>query len=130
MRDDARVMSFSWHKNFGGVTDKEDGPCHTLTYKPPAVALSMRQDPSGSIDMQDVHPTLLANGGAGRQPSAFIDETIMRRLTARECERLMGWPDDWTRWDDSGNEINESRRYKMCGNGVVSNVAEWIGRRL
>jgi DNA (cytosine-5)-methyltransferase 1 len=54
----------------------------------------------------------------------------VRRLTPLECERLMGWPDDWTRWDSEGNEIADSHRYRMCGNGVVATVAEWIGRRI
>jgi DNA (cytosine-5)-methyltransferase 1 len=56
--------------------------------------------------------------------------TGVRRLTPRECERLMGWPDDWTRYTVDGKEQADSHRYKQCGNGVVSNVAEWIGRRL
>jgi DNA (cytosine-5)-methyltransferase 1 len=55
----------------------------------------------------------------------MIDGKI-RRLTPRECERLMGWPDDWTRWgiNDKGEkvEMSDSQRYKMCGNGVVSAV--------
>lgn len=54
----------------------------------------------------------------------------VRRLTPRECERLMGWPDDHTRWAADGREIADSNRYKMCGNGVVAPVAEWIAKRL
>ena len=49
----------------------------------------------------------------------------LRRLTPVECERLMSWPDDWTKFGDYGNgpkEISDSQRYKMCGNGVVSEV--------
>jgi site-specific DNA-cytosine methylase len=53
-----------------------------------------------------------------------------RRLTPVECERLMSWPDDWTRYRADGKEQADSHRYKQCGNGVVSNVAEWIGRRI
>lgn len=56
--------------------------------------------------------------------------TAVRRLTPRECERLMGWPDDWTRWDDEGKELKDGPRYRLCGNGVVANVAEWIGTRI
>jgi DNA (cytosine-5)-methyltransferase 1 len=52
----------------------------------------------------------------------------VRRLTPRECERLMGWPDDWTRYAADGTEIADSHRYRMCGNGVASPVAEWVGR--
>lgn len=54
----------------------------------------------------------------------------VRRLTPLECERLMGWPDEHTRWAADGHEIPDSHRYRMCGNGVVASVAEWIGHRL
>ena len=54
----------------------------------------------------------------------------VRRLTPRECERLMSWPDDWTRWDADGIEFADGPRYRMIGNGVVANCAEWIGRRM
>ena len=54
----------------------------------------------------------------------------VRRLTPLECERLQGWPDDWTRWAADGSEVSDSQRYRMIGNGVASPVAEWIGHRL
>jgi DNA (cytosine-5)-methyltransferase 1 len=54
----------------------------------------------------------------------------VRRLTPLECERLMAFPDNWTRWTADGREISDSHRYRMCGNAVVSTVAEWIGHRL
>lgn len=54
----------------------------------------------------------------------------IRRLTPRECERLMSWPDDHTRYGDYGDgvvkEISDTQRYKMCGNGVVSRVVTSI----
>ena len=49
---------------------------------------------------------------------------VVRRLTPIECERLMGWPDDWT----AGN--SDTQRYKQCGNGVASPVAQWIGKHV
>ena len=58
------------------------------------------------------------------QPAAPM---AVRRLTPLECERLMGWPDDWTRWRADGKEQKDSHRYKQCGNGVASPVTEWIG---
>jgi len=48
----------------------------------------------------------------------------VRRLTPVECERLMGWPDDWT----AGQA--DTQRYRQCGNGVASPVAQWIGERI
>jgi DNA (cytosine-5)-methyltransferase 1 len=58
------------------------------------------------------------------------EEIMIRRLTPREGERLMGWPDDWTKWgiDEAGKkvEISDTQRYKMIGNGVVSNMIKSI----
>jgi DNA (cytosine-5)-methyltransferase 1 len=48
----------------------------------------------------------------------------VRRLTPTECERLQGFPDGHT----AG--FSDSTRYKMLGNAVCVNVAEWIARRL
>lgn len=57
----------------------------------------------------------------------------VRRLTPRcfrECERLQGFPDDWTRYAADGTEIADTHRYRMMGNAVSVPVAEWIARRL
>lgn len=59
-----------------------------------------------------------------------VSDLAVRRLTPRECERLMGWPDDHTRWGSDGKEIADTHRYRLCGNGVVAPVAEWIGTRI
>jgi len=48
----------------------------------------------------------------------------IRRLTPIECERLQGFPDNWTKG------ISDSQRYKCLGNAVTVNVIEAIGRRL
>lgn len=60
--------------------------------------------------------------------------TIVRRLTPLECERLMGWPDDYTAHGitDEGNHVDiaNTNRYRICGNGIVATVTEWIGGRL
>jgi site-specific DNA-cytosine methylase len=60
----------------------------------------------------------------------FLNTAIPRRLTPTECERLQGFPDDWTRYADDGTELADGPRYRMMGNAVTVNVAEWIGRRL
>lgn len=54
----------------------------------------------------------------------------VRRLTPVECERLMGWPDDWTALRADGTEVADSHRYRMCGNGVASPVAEWVATQI
>ena len=71
-------------------------------------------------------------GGHGGKTGLYAVQlgNQIRRLTPKECERLMSWPDDWTRWgiDEKGNkiEISDTQRYKMAGNGVVSNVVKWL----
>jgi DNA (cytosine-5)-methyltransferase 1 len=57
-------------------------------------------------------------------------ELRARRLTPRECERLQGWDDDWTRWNDFGDEVADTNRYRMIGNGVAAPVATWIGQKI
>jgi len=61
-------------------------------------------------------PTL-RKGGAGM---AALDDSKVRRLTPVECERLQGFPDDWT----AGQ--SDSQRYKQMGNAVAVPVVEWI----
>jgi len=67
-----------------------------------------------------------AEGAAGGH--LLADGPSVRRLTPTECERLMSWPDGWTAVD--GDKTPDGRRYAACGNGVVANVSEWIGRRI
>jgi DNA (cytosine-5)-methyltransferase 1 len=52
------------------------------------------------------------------------DGLQVRRLTPLECERLQGFPDDWTEGQA------DSHRYKQMGNAVTVNVIRWIGNRL
>ncbi|NBW18734.1 MAG: DNA (cytosine-5-)-methyltransferase [Caulobacteraceae bacterium] len=69
----------------------------------------------------------------GTTPPAVAAGTstmVVRRLTPLECERLMGWPDNHTRYKADGTEQADTHRYKQCGNGVASPVAQWIGEQL
>jgi DNA (cytosine-5)-methyltransferase 1 len=79
-----------------------------------------------------VAPTLNAFDNASETRSTVLVAAAsrVRRLTPRECERLMGWPDDHTRWGANGRELSDSARYRMIGNGVVAPVAEWLAKRL
>lgn len=75
-------------------------------------------------------PTLRREGGGHAVAQAWSDMMAVRRLTPLECERLMGWPEEHTRWADDGSEIADTHRYRMCGNGVASPCAEWVGRQI
>ena len=56
----------------------------------------------------------------------------IRYLTPLECERLMGWDDNWTRYgiDEKGNtvELSDNARYNLIGNGVVPQVVSNVIR--
>ncbi|NTG07127.1 DNA cytosine methyltransferase [Rhizobium rhizogenes] len=54
----------------------------------------------------------------------------VRRLTPRECERLQGFPDDFTAIPHRGKTAADGPRYKALGNSMAVNVMRWIGRRI
>lgn len=61
---------------------------------------------------------------ASKSSHAVVEQSVVRRLTPKECERLQGFPDDWT----SGQA--DSHRYKQMGNAVAVPVVNWIVGRL
>ena len=61
------------------------------------------------------------------------DGFIVRRLTPKECERLQGFPDDWTKIPYRGkpaDECPDGPRYKAIGNSMAVPVMRWIGERI
>ena len=74
------------------------------------------------VRLQDsVINTLQARMGTGGNNMPMVArESQVRRLTPVECERLQGFPDDWT----AGQ--SDSARYKQMGNAVAVPVVEWL----
>lgn len=66
--------------------------------------------------------TLQARMGTGGNNMPLVAEpkAYVRRLTPIECERLQGFPDNWTEGQ------SDSARYKQMGNAVAVPVVEWI----
>lgn len=78
--------------------------------------------------VKDVSYTLNATGVHG----VSYDKTV-RRLTPVECERLQGFPDNWTRISYKGKpeeKCPESHRYKAVGNSWAVPVVRWLGERI
>lgn len=73
-------------------------------------------EPSFTLNTQDKH--------------GIFNGSRIRRLTPIECERLMSWPDNWTKYgiNEKGEkvEISDTQRYKQCGNGVISKVITFL----
>lgn len=65
-----------------------------------------------------------------------MNETMVRRLTPLECERLQGYPDGWTNigeWTDTKGKIHkdaDSPRYKALGNSIALPFWEWMAGRM
>lgn len=77
-----------------------------------------------------VTPPMRAAAAKGAAP-VLTTNAAVRRLTPRECERLQGFPDDWTLVPDAkGKPASDSPRYKQLGNAVCANVSEWLAYRI
>ena len=73
-----------------------------------------------------------ARESRGTNQQRFLQQGwAVRRLTPRECERLQGFPDDYTDIAWRGKDgAPDGPRYKALGNSMAVNVMRWIGRRI
>lgn len=78
----------------------------------------------GPFVTEGVVPTLQAENNGSTAVPAVTAGSAVRRLTPRECERLQGFPDDWTA------SQSDSARYRMMGNAVTVNVANYVATLL
>ena len=60
----------------------------------------------------------------------YIATTAVRRITPRECERLQGFPDDYTLVQHRNKPMSDGPRYKALGNSMAVPVMRWIGERI
>ena len=65
-------------------------------------------EPMFTLTAQDIH--------------GVYDGMTVRKLTPIECERLQGFPDNWTKYGKDGELISDTQRYKCCGNAVTTTV--------
>lgn len=119
----------------------EGGVCPTLnqfdnTGESRATVIVFHPHRSDGARIQgDTINTLTAFMGTGGLNTPMVSTDSVRRLTPVECERLQGFPDDWTaqRYDFKKDKVVEqadSSRYKQMGNAVAVPVVDWIIGRL
>lgn len=82
----------------------------------------------GSEPNEDCAPTLGAQKIGDTFPH-IADQTV-RRLTPRECERLQGFPDDYTAITYRGKPAYDGPKYRALGNSMAVPVMRWIGERI
>ena len=89
----------------------------------------------GTIALHDQVKTLTSQGKQGDSEPCIVRKPSMgvRRLTPRECERLQGFPDDYTMipWRRKpADQCPDGPRYKALGNSMAVPVMRWIGKRI
>ena len=80
----------------------------------------------------DIAGCISAEGGM-KQQNYIAKETYIRRLTPVECERLQGFPDNYTKVPYNGktaDSCSDGPRYKALGNSWAVPCAAWVGKRI
>tara|TARA_R110000803_G_scaffold197402_1_gene260926 strand:+ start:43 stop:1035 length:993 start_codon:yes stop_codon:yes gene_type:complete len=94
---------------------------------------SDRTTGSPTVQRLEINKNNVTNTLTSVQKDNLVVTDRIRRLTPIECERLQGFPDNWTSSGNYDGEIKltpESQRYKLMGNAVTVNVVEAIGKQL
>ena len=87
-----------------------------------ATAFGWQNSASQSMSVDSITPTL----DKSKTPALFSNMAV-RRLTPVECERLQGFPDNYTNIKES---CPDGPRYKAMGNSMAVPVMRWIGERI
>jgi len=86
-----------------------------------------------------IAPTLTTNDPSRSPQSSEVTQQVnavyqasmaVRRLTPVECERLQGFPDNYTDIKPKGKDTPDGPRYKALGNSMAVPVMRWIGERI
>jgi DNA (cytosine-5)-methyltransferase 1 len=113
----------------------EGDPAPSCTRGPvPGVALAFqpRIGRSGRGQPSEVVPALAgaSSGATSDSRQCVATRYAVRRLTPRECERLQGFPDDYTLVEFRGKPAADGPRYRALGNSMAVPVMRWIGERI
>jgi DNA (cytosine-5)-methyltransferase 1 len=141
-----RMVAFGEYSDDGSASamkarDYKDAADLVVTHSVPIAygvgqpPVSMRESGPGYWLEDEVSGTLDANMGASghaNRVATLVQPPSMsvRRLTPRECERLQGFPDDYTDIKPKGKPTPDGPRYKALGNSMAVPVMAWIGKRI
>ena len=128
-----QVGTYRTHNDGRGFREVKKNIAPTITARAREDGSGMpviRQLPRGNNKGADLKicPTISSN--------AFQENNLLngvRRLTEIECERLQGFPDDWTQYGYYNGKIrciSKTQRYKLIGNAVTVDIVEMIAKRL
>lgn len=140
--------SVKYAKAFTAASARKTGTICLMDQTPTLTSQTKRGDTEPCVVTCEsvgdrVAPTLTASNDPSRSPQssevtqqvAAVHKAInaVRRLTPRECERLQGFPDDYTLISFRNKSIDkcpDGPRYKALGNSMAVPVMRWIGNRI
>lgn len=102
----------------GGVSPTLNAFDNGTETRATVIAVSNHSNP---VVTEGISSPITVGSGLGIPSVPAITDTTVRRLTPVECERLQGFPDNWT------EGLADSHRYKQMGNAVTVNVANYVG---
>ena len=108
--------------------DNDPLAVHPVAFQPGNLRRQGGADPS-----TEIFPTLTKDSGDQSPHVANHPPMAVRRLTPVECERLQGFPDNWSRISWNGkpeDQCPDGPRYKACGNSMAVPVMSWVGSRI
>ena len=137
-QDSVVAVTCMAHGQGGAEIATDRAPTLTCNHEAPIAAYTTKLHNTQSITTRDVAGTMMA--GASRLDNAtggymaLVPSSMsVRRLTPVECERLQGFPDNYTQisWRKKpASECPDGPRYKALGNSWAVPVAAWIGSRI
>ena len=110
----------------GGNVPLVNNEPSAITFQPGNLRREAGADPSTTT-------TTTLKASAGDQMPHVATPMAVRRLTPTECERLQGFPDNWSRipWKNKPeDQCPDGPRYKACGNSMAVPVMRWIGEQI
>jgi DNA (cytosine-5)-methyltransferase 1 len=93
--------------------------------------MALRENQRGEVQYVDPPHALASGGGKPGQGYCGVQQAMaVRRLTPRECERLQGFPDDYTLVEYRKKPAADGPRYRALGNSMAVPVMRWVGERI
>lgn len=124
------AQSVAFHPTQNPISSAE--VCHSIGANENATAAVAVQASQSGVRINETVGTLDANYGS-RRHNGVIQAMQVRRLTPVECERLQGFPDNYTAipWRKKpASECPDGPRYKALGNSWAVPNVRWLGRRI
>ena len=121
--EDSQLKAWRFLKGAKNIQRVHKGSGTKYRYSEGAMAFpDLLSNPSRTI--------LTAEGGTSPSRFKHIIKTAKgyRRLTPVELERLNGFPDNWTKYDEDGKEVADTKRAFFMGNALVVGLIEKVGK--